>query len=50
MYNKVAAKIKLPNFIFWIWKRIDFARKNSLGKCILHFFIFKKVFLVLQDI
>ena len=32
-FNSVTATIKFFAFIFYLWKRIYFAQKHSLGKC-----------------
>ena len=37
-------KIKFFTFIFCIWKRIYLARKHSLGRCNLYYYISSKVF------
>ena len=42
-FNKLTTTIKFFTFIFCLRKRIYFARKHSLGKCILYHFISSKV-------
>ena len=42
-FNNVTSTIKFFYFIFCIWKRIYFARKHSLGICVLYYCISGKV-------
>ena len=49
-FNDVTTTIKFFTFIFYIWKRIYFGRRHSLGKFSLYYYISSKGFLVLQDI
>ena len=43
-FNDITTTIKFFTLIFCIWKRIYFARKHSLGKFSLYYYIFSKGF------